>query len=201
MNSGTKRHLGRKPGSPRAIAQEVKDRIYDTAMTERETSREDLAERLIQQIEQSGNVAPTVETTIKYISYARTHGFADMDEPWTVGCCHKYGIPSDIIPDLIELIRKETPLTIREARWFAKLKLTVYEIAKRKQPDASALGLTSLIAGVYARKERLSQIAGLDYANTAEIDELILVNEDLVDGPAAAFFASSGNNHKGGKGK
>lgn len=80
---GNKKWLGRKKGSPKSLSPEVRSLIASRAISERDTTREQLAESLIAQIEAQGYIAPTFETTIKYISRARGAGDDSLDKPWS----------------------------------------------------------------------------------------------------------------------
>jgi hypothetical protein len=118
-----------------------------------------------------------------------------LDSPWSIGCCEKYNIPADIIPTLIEYEQVGQPkFTIRQARWFARLKPVVYEMSAAKRPleDSLAglsivttegdkigvpaphndlrLALLAIIAYQYAAEEQVSELESEQYADTSDSD-------------------------------
>ena len=138
-----------------------------------------------------------------------------LDQPWTIGACVNYNIPADIIPTLIEEQKRcalvnekarqdwETErgktlrqlgvtepyrrmLTIRQARWFAKLYGIVSEVAKRKYPDSpeEQKDLTSRLIDQYATKEQVSEFEKLQCPDTSDLDNAYFMggNLDSLDG-------------------
>ena len=115
--------------------------------------------------------------------------FNPIDSPWSIGSCEKYNIPADIIPTLIELEQLgKTKFTIRQARWFARLKPVVFEMSAAKRPleDAlsgvelmrapendSRLNLLAIIVAIYAGNEQLSELHGELYPDTSHLDSTI----------------------------
>jgi len=96
------KHFEEKRTRPRELKPAVKILIYQRAITQRKIPREFLANQLINEIEESGEIPPSLETAKRYISKARN---ADnpLDEPWSIGCCSEYSsfFPPDSIPVLM----------------------------------------------------------------------------------------------------
>ena len=138
--------------------------------------------------------------------------FNPIDSPWSIGSCEKYNIPADIIPTLIELEQLGQPkFTIRQAKWFAKLKPVVFEMSAAKRPledclsgltlssaphKDSRLALLAIIAYQYAGYEQISELEDEQHPDTSDLDftiftegkigadaqgEPIVVNEDDFD--------------------
>lgn len=120
--------------------------------------------------------------------------FDPIDSPWSIGSCEKYNIPADIIPTLIEHEQVGQPkFTIRQARWFARLKPVVYEMSAAKRPledclsglaqtglvripaphNDSRLALLAIITYQYAAQEQLSELEGEQYPDTSGLDSYI----------------------------
>lgn len=120
-----------------------------------------------------------------------------LDKRWNIGCLGKYYFPPESIPILIEgqritLQSKHEEIrntfTIRLAQWIVRLHTLILEIYLRKyneQLDAVSrrpvntgyLWIVSAIAGIYAHLEIASEILGIDYLDTSDIDNQCLVNE------------------------
>ena len=120
--------------------------------------------------------------------------FNPIDSPWSIGCCEKYNIPADIIPTLIKYEQSGQPkFTIRQAKWFSRLKPIVFEMSAKKYPLADCLAglpttgpvripapdndsrfyLLALIAFQYAGAEELSEMEGKPYPDTSGLDSYI----------------------------
>ncbi len=119
-----------------------------------------------------------------------------LDKPWSIGSCEEYNIPADIIPTLIEWEQVGQPkFTIRQARWFARLKLVVFEMSEKKRPleywlsglapivtnsgarfiipaphDDSRFNLLANIAYLYAAHEQVTEVRGETYRDTSDLD-------------------------------
>jgi hypothetical protein len=121
--------------------------------------------------------------------------FEPLDAPWSIGSCEKYNIPADIIVLLVEYEQSGQPkFTIRQARWFARLKPLVYEMSATKRPLEnvlsrlqknpaylfdSHLALLAIVAREYSWLEELSQVGGVPYFDTSEIDFTIFTKGEL----------------------
>jgi len=130
-----------------------------------------------------------------------------LDKPWSIGSCIEYDIPADMIPVLIkiqqlrELITQKAQLgqiTIRQARWFARLYPSVQRLTKKHYQDIVSAYLKLLWAALqevpqYERKDQISKsveikkpemsdfeavellllvILGLHYANKERVSKL-----------------------------
>jgi len=137
-----------------------------------------------------GEISPTEETLMRMISEARNKQPSELDQPWSIGACAQYNIPPDIIPVLIKIqqfrARSEfkilqQELTIREARWFARLHPVVETLTRKQFPyDPEArLRFLSLIVSCYVQRERVSELMNEQYPDTSELDRIYFVNEDL----------------------
>lgn len=129
-----------------------------------------------------------------------------LDQPWSIGACLKYAIPSEFIPLLVtvktlyasrnkrfaedrEQIR--LILTIRKARWFSRLYPAFQPIAEKKYPDGKLphLGFMMIISDQYAEKERVAELMGRD-PDTTELDTLYFgENPDINEGYLSTFFS------------
>ena len=151
-----------------------------------------LAARLKEMIEKLGFDPPTDETLVKMISKARNKQPREIEKPWNIGACSYYNIPNDMIPLLIKMQKlmaengddKDVPkvLTIREARWMARL----YRVAEpliRDLPNAEENGLLWLdfIASSYVKRERVSEQMNEQYPDTADLDRLYFYSDDFLN--------------------
>lgn len=109
-----------------------------------------------------------------------------IDSPWSIGSCEKYNIPADIISTLIEYEQVGQPkFTIRQAKWFAKLKPVVFEMSAAKRPledwlsgltlssaphKDSRLALLAIIAYQYAGYEQISELEDEQHPDTSDLD-------------------------------
>ena len=116
-----------------------------------------------------------------------------LDTPWSIGTSIAYGIPADIIPLLIEYRRdissikdikgkkrdlSTTRLTIRKARWMARLYPVAKSLLEDEYPDSLIKQriLLSSLADEYCRRERLAEIAGKNKPpDTHFLDTLVFV--------------------------
>lgn len=87
---------------PKNLTPSVKRLIYHRAVTQRDIPRALLANTLIQEIRNSGEIPPSFETAQRYISKARNSG-NPIDEPWSIACCSEYSVffPPESIPILM----------------------------------------------------------------------------------------------------
>jgi len=183
---GKEKQLGRKKGSPKSLSPEVRSLIVSRAVSERDNTREQLAESLIAQIEGQGYTAPTFETTIKYISRARSAGDDSLDKPWSTVTLGREMIDAEVIPWLIgaQVHRKQflsRPLTIREARWFNRLFGLRNNIALL--PDMASnpklelfykSNMLSTWSEIYAYREKIDSIAGIKDPDFSDLDAAVL---------------------------
>ena len=150
----------------------IKFLINEMAIEQREKGRETLADELIDAIIRlfPKEKPPTWETVIKMISHARNHETAPMDKPWSVASCE---LPYQAIERIVSIQRMLLGcgryLTIRRASWIAKLTPLI--------PNADDLTLLQ-IASFYSRKEQIAEIAGDDYPDTTDLDQVFIINGD-----------------------
>lgn len=181
---------GRKKGSPKTLNTWVKNYIYTQAMEQLQIDRETLADKLIQEIEAAGETAPTFETAIRYISFARNHGIKSLDKSWSIGACLDHSIPSEVMPKLMILKSKiGDKLTIRISRWFSylfpELFPKIHEKYKSKYDEVAQLGLLYQIAKQYAKLEIINEITSgkivspIQSPDTSDIDNIYFVENNL----------------------
>ena len=125
---------------------------------------------------------------------SRLHVPDPLGEPWTIGLCEKNGISDSAIPTLIEFqnicndLNKDLKfpevwkweLSVRKAKWMAKLFPAVDAVAKKyfaKQTKKRIIVL-SKIADIYSKKEFDAEIIDKSDANdftfnTGKIDRLV----------------------------
>ncbi len=179
----------RRPGRGPKISNEVRRLIIGQAIHDsKNMPRRALAVRLQDLIEKMGEISPTEDTLVKLISEARNQQPSDLDQPWSIGACAQYNIPSDIIPVLISLQKlkvssgKEVSLgqiTIREAQWVARLYPAAEQLINKEIIDNDGrLWLLSIIVSGYVQRERVSEQMNEQYPNTSDLDRLYFANED-----------------------
>ena len=165
--------------------------ISQAAHDARNMPRWTLATRLKEMIEKLGYKPPTDETLVKMISEARNKQPREIEKPWSIGACSYYNIPHDLIPLLIKIQKLKaeygdnkdvsTVLTVREARWMARL-YNVAEPLIRDLPDAKESGLLWLdfIASSYIQRERVSEQMNEQYPDTTDLDMLYFHSDDFL---------------------
>lgn len=183
---GKEKRLGRKKGSPKFLSPEVRSLIVSRAVSEHDTTREQLAESLIAQIEAQGHTAPTFETTIKYISRARNIGDDALEKPWSTITVGSEKIEAEVIPWLIgaQVHRKQylsRPLTVREARWYNRLfglRNSITLLPEMESNDKlGQLFKSNLLATwseIYAYREKIDTIAGIKEPDFRDLDAAVL---------------------------
>jgi len=73
-------------------------------------------------------------------------------------------------------LEKSKFLTIREARWFAKLYPTIISLAKKKYPRAHPIKQEIWVynlSHLFANRERIAEVLGSEYPDTTDIDAYI----------------------------
>jgi len=181
----------KRPGRGPKISNEVRRLIIGEAIHDsKNMPRRALAVRLQDLIEKMGEISPTEDTLARMISEARNQQPSELDRPWSIGACAQHNIPPEIIPVLISLEKlkatgeKEALLgqiTIREARWIARLYPAANPIIKKTFiDDRGRFQLLSLIVSCYVHRERVSEQMNEQYPNTSDLDRLYFANEDLL---------------------
>lgn len=163
---------------PGKLKPTVKRFIFQEAIRQKDVPRELLASRLIKEIQESRELAPTLETAKKLISKARN---ADnpIDQPWTLGACRDYPTffpPSSVLFltkmqyfDIFTNVSKQG-FSIRKAIWIVRLQPLVDEFF---QPDdfKEEHMLLANIAEFYSVGEMTSEILGEPTFDSGDLDE------------------------------
>ncbi len=148
--------------------------VNEAAITYSNTDRAHLASILKEDLSGMGWMTPSQQTLEKMISAARNSDTSE-DDPWCLGKSTKWSIPNEANEDLLKLFRwcilVGNLLTIRQAKWIAKLRGTV---------EFDSL-LT--VANDYAMSERLwemdNPITGDVAFDTTPLDmDVMLCNTD-----------------------
>jgi hypothetical protein len=147
-----------------------------------------------------GEISPTEDTLARLISEARNKQPSELDQPWSIGANTQHNIPPDVIPILISIQRfcktnqrKDSPgeITIREARWFARLCPVAEPIVNKLLTDEySRLWLLSLVINCYVQRERVSEQMNEQHPNTSDLDRLFFANEDVLSNNSLALWWS-----------
>lgn len=163
----------------------IKRSIFQEAILHRNISRDLLAHRLIKEIDESGELAPSLETAKRYISKARNSD-NPIDKPWTLGACRDYPIffpPSSLLflikmqqesktyVDIVTDIRSQG-FSIRTAIWIVRLQPLVKEYF---DPDdfKQEYQILCNVAEAYSAAERTSEIMGEPTLNSGDLDDSV----------------------------
>lgn len=188
-----------KHSKPRALKPTIKRLIICRARTQRKIPREFLANELIKEIEESGEIPPTLETAKRYISKARNSD-NPIDQPWTLSCCSEYSsfFPPDSIPILIgykqwfnDLLKESdvefrkffglspSDFSIRHSIWIIRLKPLIEEtFADLMANDEQVrFGYPVTIAMVYEMAEMASEIMGEDHFDSSDLDRALVARD------------------------
>jgi hypothetical protein len=176
---------------PRRLKPTVSRLIFTEAIRQPKVPREFLASRLIKEIEDSGEIAPTLETCKRYISKAR-NSYDPLDQPWSLGACRDYPnfFPSSSLLFLLEFqkyvrtnwldpeTRESVALfSIRQAIWVTRLQPIIHKLYDQEllEPDdpEMELDLVYRISFFYSIAERTSETMGKDTFNTADFDDYL----------------------------
>jgi hypothetical protein len=185
---------GSVDGRPKALKPEIRNLITNWATEDvryRDLDRELLADKLIDEIEGRGEIAPTVSTLKAYISTDRNQTRAAVDYPWSMSILRdtRFSLQSEVIPYVVEIQQKQkniVPLgdvSIRQAQWISRLCKVVKDI------DA-----LSIISWYYALYERVTEKAGTQFDTTKpdnalpDKDKVVEAFQDLLQ--AASFKVS-----------
>jgi len=183
----------KKSGRGPNISSIVRQLIIGQAIHDSKTMpRRALAVCLQELINKMGEPLPTEDTLVKMISEARNKQPSELEEPWCIGACAYYNIPTDMIPVLIKIQKLKAEygneeemskvLTLREARWIARL----YHVAKpliSELPDVEENELLWLdfIASSYVQRERVSEQMNEQYPDTTDLDKLYFYSEGFLN--------------------
>ncbi|MFC1945579.1 hypothetical protein ACFLW1_00085 [Chloroflexota bacterium] len=180
-------------GRPRRLKPSIKRLIFSRAITQKNTPREYLAQELIKEIEEIGEIPPSFETTKRIISKARNSD-NPIDEPWTLACCAEYAsfFPPESIPTIVEcknllgqMDDNETyqkffgdsmsGISIRVAMWIVRLKPVIEHLTPKLMIDNEAppLMYPVAIAYAYSMAEMASEMLGEDHFYSADMDNAL----------------------------
>jgi len=181
-------NLENKRSRPRELKPSIKRLIYYRAVTQRIVPREFLANALIKEIEETGEIAPTLETAKRYISRARNTD-NPIDKPWSIACCSEYSsfFPPDSIPALMNYKQwaynlskvdgeyknlfgiSISDISIRHAIWIIRLKPFIEKaFANQMANDENIrLGYPFIIAMIYAMSEITCEILDEHFISTS----------------------------------
>jgi len=178
------------------ISPKIRELIILRALDEPRIPRDAVAIHLVDEIERMGLTPPSEDTIMKMISRTRNHEPNPLDNPWSIGSSIRYDFSPDIIPVLIEVQKLQMQseyeaakerLTIRQAQWIARLYPLVTEIYVRKYSvdldefkkpvNKEYLWMVHVISAMYAQKQKMSEIIGIEYQDTTEYDEKFFITE------------------------
>ena len=158
----------------------IKRFIFQEAIRQRNVPRELLANRLIKEIEESGELAPSLQTAKRYISKARNSD-NPIDQPWTLGACRDY--PTFFPPrsllfltkmqcmDILGNIRNQG-FSIRKAMWIVRLQPLVKEFFQPDDFKEEHMTLAN-IAEAYSIAEMISEFIGEPTFDSSDLDESV----------------------------
>jgi len=148
----------------------IKRLITEKALENRKMPRPALTAELIKLIEEMGEIAPSEETIKRLISHVRNSPETPLDAPFSLGAVIEHGIPADAIPMLLKM-QYLRPMTIREARWAAKLYIFAQQYLYADFPEFPML--LHRLAADYALRERGCEFQEVP-CDTSDLDELFL---------------------------
>lgn len=193
---------------PKRTAKDIRGDVRLHLITIKKKQRPDLPDKEVMRTVDSEEL-PGESVITKYLTPIKSQlkKPSHFDNPWSIGSCIKYDIPADMIPVLIkiqqvrELVTQKAQLgqiTIRQARWFARLYPSVQGLAKKHYQDIVSAMLKLLWVALqdvpqYERKDQISKsvevkkpemldfedvkllllvILGLHYASKERVSEL-----------------------------
>ena len=163
----------------------IKRFIFQEAIRQRNVPRELLAHRLRKEIDESRELAPSLETTKRYISKARNSD-NPIDEHWTFGACRDYPTffpPSSLL--FLTKMQQETKryvdivtetrdpgFSIRTAIWIVRLQSLIEHYFNPDDFQQEWQILTT-IAESYSAAERTSEIMGETAFDSGDLDDSV----------------------------
>lgn len=178
MQEKNMRKLGKlKPSIKRFICQE--------AIRQSNVPRELLAHRIIKEIEEICELAPSLETAKRYISKARNSD-NPIDKPWTLGACRDYPTffpPSSLLflmkmqkeaktfVDVFTNIRSQG-FSIRTAIWIVRLQPIIEEYFSPDDFKEEDMILTN-VSQAYSAAEITSEIMGEPAFDSGDLDDSV----------------------------
>jgi hypothetical protein len=107
----------------------------------------------------------------------------DLDIPWSIGCCIEHNIPPDFIPVLLEYRKinsgsQREYLTIRKARWMARLYPTIKKYLENEAPYdfVKQILFLATVASEYASNEEAANKNKRLSSNTKTLDLFLFVD-------------------------
>lgn len=184
---------------PRELNPSVKHLIYYRAITQRKVPREFLAIQLINEIEDAGEIPPTIDTAKKYISKARNID-NPLDKPWSIASCGEYTpfftpesisalmdykkwaqeLFTDVYGEYMALFGvSPSQISIRHAIWIIRLKPLIEKLFAdlMENDDNIRLGYPFNIAMIYAIAETTCEMLNESFVSTG-LDSA-LISKDL----------------------
>lgn len=169
---------------PRELKPSVKRLIIQRAITQRKVPREFLANQLIREIEESGEIPPTLETAKRYISKARNSD-NPLDKPWTLGACREYPtyFPPSSLTFLMKCKKREMSyipvigedklyFSIRKAIWMVRLQPIIQNIIKPSNFEEEDQILFN-VSEAYSMIELINEITGKETFDSSALDEAL----------------------------
>jgi hypothetical protein len=178
----------KKNARPKALKPSVRSLIAKRAIENPTYDRTFLANDLIKEIENAGDIAPTIETLKVYISSARSK--YTEDKPWNTATLSSEPVNPEVVLWLIMLQQDRKsqyskPLTIREGKWINRL--SGFKIASGF--DLSSVGIDeksmgifiwrfiATFAQIYAYREQIDTIAGIKEPDYSDLDNQIITGD------------------------
>ena len=167
--------MKRQRGRPKALKPTIRGLIIQRAIENRRMPREFLAQELIKEIEERGEIAPTEETLKSYISKARSKELAYIDTTeWSIGACAEYydRISPESIPILLKIEQYIgfQILTIRRAIWVSRLYPLISDFCSDKEEFEELICVWS---DAYAWEEQISELTN-SKLETSKLDRGLL---------------------------
>ena len=168
--------MKRQKGRPKALKPTIRGLIIERAIEKRRMPREFLAQELIKEIEERGEIAPTEETLKSYISKARSKELAYIDDTeWSIGACAEYY--DRISPESILILLKIKQFiglqkfTIRKAIWVSRLYSLILDFYNNDEEELK--NVLYAWSDSYAWEERISELTNSKF-ETSELDQGLL---------------------------
>jgi len=170
---------------PGKLKPSIKRFIFQEAIRQSNLPRELLANRLIKEIEESNELAPTLETAKRYISKAR-NAANPIDKPWTLGACRDYPTffpPSSLLflmkmqqeaktfVDVLTNIRSQG-FSTRKAMWIVRLQPLIKEYFRPDDVKEDYMILAN-VAEAYSIAETTSEIMGEPAFDSSDLDDSV----------------------------
>ena len=176
-----------KRTKPRELKPIIKRLIFGEAIRQLNVPRELLANRLIKEIEESGELPPTLETAKRYISKAR-NATNPIDKPWTLGSCRDYPTffpPNSLLRLMkmqqetwrsVDLLTNARPpgLSIRTCMWIVRLQPLIKEYFRPDEHDfQQESDILFNVAHAYSSAERTSETMGEQTFDSSDLDQAL----------------------------